>query len=79
MSDAGKWISVAERMPTARRRVLVLWGSLGYVTIADFRPDNKRKRWVFDVEGFNVKSRIAKRYPYECITHWMPLPSLHVT
>jgi len=74
MSDAWKWISVADLMPTDRGRVLVLWASVGYVTIADFRPDNKRKRWVFDVEGFNVKSRIGKPL-HECVTHWMPLPS----
>jgi hypothetical protein len=74
MSDAWKWISVAERMPTDRGRVLVLVESIGYVTIADFRPDNKRKRWVFDVAGFNVNSRFGKPF-YESVTHWMRLPS----
>lgn len=65
----GKWIPVSERLPSERCLVLVAWGLSGHVTIAYFRPDKKRRRFVYDVDGFN-----SLRDSQEFITHWMPMP-----
>lgn len=65
-----EWIPVDERLPDEKCRVLVLWGLTGYVTMAWFRPDKKRKRFLYEVAVFNHSKRSQA-----FITHWMPLPS----
>ena len=64
------WIPVSERLPGKRCRVLVSWGITGHITMAWFRPDKKRKRFLYEVDGFN-DLKDSQAY----ITHWMPLPA----
>jgi hypothetical protein len=63
------WIPVTERLPSTRCRVLVVWGLTGHITMAWFRPEKKRKRFLYEVDGFN-----DMRDSQSFITHWMPLP-----
>lgn len=65
-----QWIAVTERLPSTRCRVLVVWGLTGHIAMAWFRPEKKRKRFLYEVDGFND---IKDSQSY--ITHWMPLPA----
>lgn len=69
LASIPQWIPVEERLPGERCRVLVSWGLSGHITMALFRPDKKRKRFLYEVDGFNnLKGSQA------FITHWMPIP-----